>query len=91
MNGTSFSQTREICLTPPRMTTAVSTVTTAPEMAGSIPNEVRMTSVMAWDCTVQPAPKVRQHGKDRKEDGQPLDAQAALDCIHGAAAPSSHP
>src|SRR5699024_8419514 len=72
MNGTSFSQTREICLTPPRMTTAVSTVTTAPEMAGSIPNEVRMTSVMAWDCTVQPAPKVASTAKTAKRTASHL-------------------
>ena len=37
MNGTSFSHTLAIDLMPPRMTTAVSTVMTAPLIQGDTP------------------------------------------------------
>ena len=58
MKGTSFSHTRLITLTPPRITTAVSRVITRPLAHTGTPKVVCTTSLMAWLCTVLPAPRV---------------------------------
>ena len=57
MNGTSFSATAPMRLTPPSSTKPVSTIITTPDTQGETPKPERSTSAMLLDCTMLPMPK----------------------------------
>ena len=57
MNGTSHSQTRAIERTPPRITTAVSAVSTRPVQTGATPAVCSSSVAIELACTMQPIPK----------------------------------
>ena len=57
MKGTSFSHTREMVWMPPKMTSAVSTATTAPTSHSGTPRLALHTVAMAFTWVAQPMPK----------------------------------
>ncbi len=59
MNGTSRSQTAAIDLMPPRITSAVSTVMSAPEIQVEMPNVSRTSVAIELAWTVLPMPNAR--------------------------------
>ena len=66
MNGTSFSQTLEIDLIPPKITSAVKNATAPPTIHDGMPRFSLHTVAIALTCVAQPIPKDANDAKKAK-------------------------